>query len=106
VDDTRKHAWVTHILASAPAWMVGAVVALVLYRIGDVPGWMAASVVVLWITTDIATFPWIRRYYTSEPAEQRMVGESGVALSRLSPGGFARVRGELWQVVHRRSRRA
>ena len=95
----RRHAWITYILASVPAWTVAAIVALVLYRMTDVPGWAAAVVVVVWISTDIAMFPRMRRYYTSTPAERRMVGESGIAVSPLSPRGFARVHGELWQVV-------
>ena len=97
--DTRTHAWLTYILASIPAWTVAAIVAVVLYRATDVPGWAAAAVVVVWIATDLAMFPRMRRYYTSEPAERRMVGESGIAVSPLSPRGFARVHGELWQVV-------
>ena len=99
VNDTRRHAWVTYILACMPAWIVAVVVALVLNRIADVPAWTAAAVVVVWIATELAMFPRMRRYYTSEPAERRIVGETGIAVSPLSPRGFARVHGELWQVV-------
>lgn len=99
VDDTRRHAWVTYILASIPAWTAAAIVAVMLHGMTDVPGWAAAAVVVVWIATDLAMFPRMRRYYTSEPVERRMVGEAGIAVSPLTPRGFVRVHGELWQVV-------
>ena len=99
MNDTRRHALLTYILASIPGWTVAAFVAVVLHRLLDVPGWAAAAVVVVWIAADLAMFPRMRRYYTSEPAARRMVGENGTAFSPLSPRGVARVRGELWQVV-------
>ena len=44
-------------------------------------------------------FPRKRKYYTSEPVEERMRGETGLAVSALDPRGHARIRGELWQAV-------
>lgn len=99
MNEPRRHAWVTYILASVPGWTVALVVALVLKALTDVPAGAAAAVVVVWIATDVAMFPRMRRYYTSTPAERRIVGETGVTVSPLSPRGFARVHGELWQVV-------
>jgi membrane-bound ClpP family serine protease len=49
------------------------------------------------IGTDLVLFPSRRHYYTSEPANKRMIDEKGVALCDLAPRGFVRVRGELWQ---------
>jgi membrane-bound ClpP family serine protease len=41
----------------------------------------------------------MRRYYRSEPAERRIVGQRGTAVTDIAPTGFVRVRGELWQAA-------
>ena len=96
-DRTETRPWRRYIGASLPGWIVGAIVAVWLYRTTALPAWVALTVLGLWIASGIAMFPRVRRYYTSEPAAARMRGEEGVAVSRLDPRGRARVHGELWQ---------
>lgn len=94
--DLSDHPFVKFLLAALPGWLIGVAVAVVLYRTTDLPRWVALAAVGLWIVSDIVTFPRQRRYYTSEPAAQRMIGKRGVAASTLAPRGLVRVRGELW----------
>ena len=61
------------------------------------PGWVGVLGVSALIVSDVVKFPRVRRYYSSEPSERRIIGERGVATTDLSPHGFVRVRGELWK---------
>lgn len=92
-------AFQTYVGASLPSWTVAVIVAVLLHEIAGVGGWIAAAVATLWIGTDLVTFPRKRKYYTSEPIEERMLGETGMTVSTLDPSGHARIRGELWQAV-------
>lgn len=89
--------WRTYLIASLPAWLIAAAVALVLNRVFGVPAWACLMVLAVWVAADLAAYPRLRRFYTSEPASQRMIGEAAVAVSDLTPRGFVRIRGELWQ---------
>ena len=97
------HPWRTYILASIPGWAIAGVVALLLHRTAAMPWWAAVVIVAAWVLTDLAMFPRMRRYYSSEPSERRMIGEEGVAVSDVAPRGFVRVHGELWQACVRES---
>jgi membrane-bound ClpP family serine protease len=66
-------------------------------RVFDVSAPLAVGIVALWIAKDLLAYPLMRQYYRSTPAEQRIVGAAGVALSALAPRGFVRVHGEIWQ---------
>ena len=92
-------AFQTYVGASLPSWTVAVVVAVLLHEVAGVGGWTSAAVATLWIGTDLVMFPRKRKYYTSEPVEERMLGETGLTVSTLDPRGHARIRGELWQAV-------
>ena len=89
--------WLTYTLASVPGWTFAAIVALLLYQMAVLPGWMAVLIVAALIVTDLLKFPRVRRYYSSDPSELRIIGEQGIATTDLTPHGFVKVRGELWQ---------
>lgn len=94
-----RQALQTYVGASLPSWTIAVIAAVLLHEVGDVGAWTSAAVAALWIGSDLAMFPRKRKYYTSEPIEERMLGETGTTVSTLDPGGHARVRGELWQAV-------
>jgi membrane protein implicated in regulation of membrane protease activity len=58
---------------------------------------MGAGLVAVWVLKDLLLFPVMRHYYRPVPSERRIVGTEGIALSQLSPRGFVRVHGEIWQ---------
>ena len=93
----RVEALRNYILAAIPGWVAGIIIVVLLYRTAALPFWAGVTLVAAWVLTDLAMFPRMRRYYSSERAARRIVGEQGVAISDLSPRGFARVHGELWQ---------
>lgn len=94
-----RHVWFTYIAACFPGWTVAVLVTVALHRLADIAAWAAVVVVLAWIGTDLAMFYRLRRYYTPEPAARRIVEETGTAVSPLSPRGFVRVHGELWQAT-------
>ena len=88
----------TYLIVSAIDWlMVGFALAAVV-RWFDVLVWPALILLIVWVGKDLLLYPSSRRYYESEPPQQRMLGEEGEALCRLDREGFARVHGEIWQV--------
>jgi membrane-bound ClpP family serine protease len=87
----------TYVLASVPEWILLGFLARAATRSFEWPSWVAALIVTAWIAKDLLMYPWMRRYYVSEPVNARMVGEEGVALCTLDPVGFVRVHGEIWQ---------
>ena len=91
------HPLCTFVVSSLPEWIIAVFIGIALHRLAGLDSWAAALLVLIWVGADIATFPWRKRYYMSESPVRRIVGEHGVAVSPLSPCGFVRVHGELWQ---------
>lgn len=60
------------------------------------PTWLYWGLIVGWFLKDVVLFPFVWRSYDSRPVHP-MVGSRGVAVDRLAPSGYVRVRGELWQ---------
>lgn len=85
------------LLASLPGWLIAFMAAVLLAQTTDVNFWVPFALLVVWIAADLATFPYQRRYFVSDPPDRRILGERGVAVSKLAPHGFVRVHGELWQ---------
>ena len=82
-----------------PGWIIAAIGGWWIHRWMDVPLWVAEGVLVAWIIKDYALFPFLRSAYELDhrmPIE-RLIGEQGKATDLLSPSGYVRVRGELWQ---------
>jgi membrane-bound ClpP family serine protease len=91
-------AWRTYLVVSALDWGLLAALLLAAVRWFGLPVWGALALLGAWISKDILLYPSARRFYESQPAERRIVGEEGVTLSPIDPEGFARVHGEVWQV--------
>jgi membrane protein implicated in regulation of membrane protease activity len=91
------HPFRTYVLASLPGWIVIAGVALVVQGVSELPAWAVAAAVAGWVAMDLVRFPTVRRFYSSQPASRRIVGERGVAITDVGSGGLVRVRGELWR---------
>jgi membrane protein implicated in regulation of membrane protease activity len=91
-------AWRTYLVVSAADWLLLGLAIVAAVRWFDMPAWPGVILLAVWIAKDLLLYPSARRYYESEPPQQRMIGERGEALCRLDPAGFARVHGEIWQV--------
>ncbi len=54
-----------------------------------------------WIIKDAVLFPFVWRAYDQDApgAAGSMIGELGIAKSRLNPSGYVQVRGERWKAV-------
>jgi membrane-bound serine protease (ClpP class) len=87
----------TYLLVQLSGWLLVAIVAGALYGAGALGAGGAFAVFAAWVAKDLLAFPVMRRYYQPQPAEARIIGETGTAVTDLSPGGFVRVHGELWQ---------
>lgn len=60
------------------------------------PWWLFWCVVLGTVVKDIALFPFVWRSYDSR-VDHPMVGATGEAVERLSPEGYVRIQGVLWQ---------
>jgi membrane protein implicated in regulation of membrane protease activity len=87
----------TYLIAQVPGWGLAAIALWGLQHWAIVSTGLAASLLALWIAKDLLLFPKMRRFFESEPAERRMVGERGTAVTVVGTEGLVRVRGELWQ---------
>ena len=90
---------VRYTLYQIPEWVLATGAAVLLYRWGVLTGWAGALLVVAVMAKDAALYPLLRTAYeTDAPAAiERLIGLSGVAVERLAPHGYVRVRGELWR---------
>ena len=89
-----------YVLLQAPSWALAAVVLAGLHRWGYLSTWIAGVLLLAWVVKDLALYPWLRRSSaldTRMPVEQQLVGQRAIVTRPLSPRGWVRVRGELWQ---------
>jgi membrane protein implicated in regulation of membrane protease activity len=87
----------SYFVVNLPGWLLAGAMAWAAVRWLGLDVWVAAVLASAWIVKDLLLYPFVRRFYRSEPADQRIVGEKGVALSPINPRGFVRVHGEIWQ---------
>jgi membrane protein implicated in regulation of membrane protease activity len=87
----------TYLVAHVPGWTAVCVLAWAAVTWFGVPRSTGILVVVVVLLKDALTYRTMRRYYTPEPSERRLVDHRGVAVTPLAPGGWVRVRGELWR---------
>lgn len=95
----RQHALrLTYVVAHLPSWCLAGLVGWFVAAQLDWPGWVVLLAVAAVVVSDLVAFPWMRRYYRSQPAA-RMVGKRGEAATLIVTSGMVRVGGELWQAI-------
>ncbi len=78
--------------------VIGFILWMLLER--DVVSFTTAALIWLgWLVKDIVMYPFVKDAYSPnrKAAREKLIGERGVVVRPLSPRGFVRVRGELWQ---------
>lgn len=90
---------VKYLLFQLPGWVLAAAILAVLRYWAGIPGWTSAVLFILWVAKDLAMYPLLRTAYESgvKTGADRLIGARGIAHGELSPRGYVRVRGELWQ---------
>ncbi|MBI2999564.1 MAG: NfeD family protein [Deltaproteobacteria bacterium] len=90
---------VKYLLFQLPGWVLAAVILSGLRYWTAIPAWVALGLFVLWVAKDLVMYPLLRTAYESgvKTGAERLIGARGVAQDELSPRGYVRVRGELWQ---------
>ncbi len=96
-----------YLLLQLPGWGAAVLVLWLLVRFLDLPVWAAGLLFALDVGKDLVLFRYLRYAYSDEPSRltgpELLVGSRGVALERLAPTGWVRVRGERWRADARRS---
>jgi membrane protein implicated in regulation of membrane protease activity len=88
-----------YLLFQVPGWILLGLFVWLLLDWGAIPLWVAQALFGFWVVKDLAMYPWVRRAYEREPSggAATLVGVKGVALNRLAPEGYVKVKGELWR---------
>ncbi|NIN01859.1 MAG: hypothetical protein GTO24_28295 [candidate division Zixibacteria bacterium] len=86
-------------ILQVPAVALLVLILILLRRWMDLPAWFVWGLVGLWVAKDVVLFPFVWRAYGQQRGEdtRAMVGAQGTVEDRLSPSGYVRVHGELWQ---------
>jgi membrane protein implicated in regulation of membrane protease activity len=90
---------VKYILLQLPGQVSFVLILLLFRQLLAVPNHLFWGLLIFWIAKDIVLFPFLWRFYDPNhyPDRFHMVGRKGIALSRLNPDGYVRVRGERWR---------
>lgn len=99
-----KRAWssrivIRYILLQIPALVVLILVLIVAKRWINLPVWFIWGLIALWAAKDAGLFFFTWRAYDPDykDAGNLMIGQKGIAETRLAPTGYVQVGGELWQ---------
>jgi membrane protein implicated in regulation of membrane protease activity len=100
----KKRGWsglilVRYALLQLPAIALLVLALIFVQRWVTIPAWVFWGSITLWIAKDVILFPFVWRAYdwNHSGSENSLVGKTGIVQDRLTPSGYIRVRGELWQ---------
>jgi membrane protein implicated in regulation of membrane protease activity len=90
--------WQRYLLFQIPGWLIAAAVLLGLSHWKLLPPWLGIVCFFAWVLKDLMLYPLLHRAYQTnvKTGLQALVGARGFAHDDLSPKGFVRVQGELW----------
>ncbi len=101
--DKRSRSWINiglrYLLFQVPGYVLLMVSLLLIQQWKDLSPWIVWCLVALWVAKDVILFPFIWRSFDREnvKGKQSMTSMHGIAVERLVPSGYIRVRGELWR---------
>jgi membrane protein implicated in regulation of membrane protease activity len=90
--------WQRYLLFQIPGWLIAAAILLGLSHWKLLPPWLGIVCFFAWVLKDVMLYPLLHRAYQTnvKTGSQALVGARGFAHDDLSPKGFVRVQGELW----------
>lgn len=88
-----------YILLQVPGWALTGVVAIALASWAGLDWRIALGLWLAYVAKDFVLYPFLRRAYETNAAAgaAALVGKTGIATQDLDPGGYIRIRGELWR---------
>ncbi|MBW2282050.1 MAG: NfeD family protein [Deltaproteobacteria bacterium] len=93
--------WVRYLLLQMPGWALASVALYLAWSWYALPPTYAIGGWLAWVAKDLVLYPFVRHAYAQVPSEligvEQMVGRLAVADEALAPGGYVRLRGELWR---------
>ena len=94
-----QHPLVRYLVFQIPGWLFAVVLLWWLWPWTGLDGRLALLVLALVVVKDFAIYPLVRRAYEPPPptGAPQLIGLRGEARETLTPTGWVRVRGELWQ---------
>lgn len=100
----NKKKWSSRILLrywllQLPALALLVLILIFAQRWVDLPAWIFWGALVIWVVKDAVLYPFLWRAYDWDHVSDSnpMLGARGTAKERLTPLGYVKVRGELWQ---------
>ena len=85
-----------YVLLQIPTTVLLILIVVIIDQKIGIPSWLFWSVIIGSALKDIILFPFVWRSYDSRTTHP-MIGEQGVAVEQLSPEGYVRIHGVLWQ---------
>jgi membrane-bound ClpP family serine protease len=100
-DNKPRHHWrariaIKYAFLQIPGTILVVLVAVLINRKMGIPPWLFWGLIIGSVLKDILLFPFVWRSYDSKAAHP-MIGARGEAIEPLSPEGYIRIHGELWQ---------
>ena len=68
---------------------------ILLQRWVNLPAWTVWTFISLWVIKDVILYFFVWRAYDTGDSNP-MIGSKGIAVDRLSPSGYVRIKRELW----------
>ena len=84
-------------LVQFPGWVLAGLILWGAHIWMSMPRSLTIGLLIVWIVKDLLFFRPMRKFYDPDPVDCRLLQERGTAVTPLTPEGFVRVHGELWQ---------
>jgi membrane protein implicated in regulation of membrane protease activity len=93
-----KSVYFRYLLMNLPGLIGFGLVLILIGRWVFMPGWLFWVLFACWVAKDVVFFPFVWRSFepTDSVVGASLIGKGAVVKTRLDPGGYVEVRGELW----------
>jgi membrane protein implicated in regulation of membrane protease activity len=100
-DEKPRSRWtgrivIKYVLLQIPSTVLLILILILINQRLEIPSWLFLSIIIGSVLKDILLFPFVWRSYDSKSTHP-IVGAYGVAAESLSPSGYVKVHGQLWQ---------